>query len=95
MLVRTRQGPARAGELTRRSPLNQADLSLHLRKLAERGLIRRPGNQQTPYEIVDEHATVDLLRAAAEPTGARYNDSDAAALVRELRKRRFTALATR
>src|SRR5437016_1604455 len=84
LLELLRHGPARAGELTARSSLDQADLSLHLRKLAERGLIRRRGNQQTAYELVDEHATVELLRGAAALTAGRFNDPDAKQLARDL-----------
>jgi DNA-binding HxlR family transcriptional regulator len=92
LLELLRHGPARTGALVARTPLAQPDLSAHLRKLAERGLIGQPGNQQTPYALLDEHATVDLLRAAAEVTATRYNDPSAGALAHELRKRRHAVV---
>lgn len=89
LLELLRQGPATTSDLASRSRLSQPDLSAHLSRLTERGLIRRPGNQRTPHELVDDRATVELLRAAAGITAGRYNDAEADQLAQELARRRL------
>lgn len=81
-----RDGPLTTSQLAGAIALGQPDVSAHLGKLSERGVIRRSGRQRSPYELVQPVAITSALWGASELARLRYNDADAARLARELMK---------
>lgn len=81
-----RRGPLTTSELAVAMSLKQPDLSGHLTKLTEHGVIYRAGRQRSPHELVQPLAIVSALWGASELAQLRYNDPDAARLAREMLK---------
>lgn len=81
-----REGPLTTSELAATVSRTQPDVSGHLTKLTEHGVIHRAGRQRSPHELVQPLALVSVLWGASELAKLRYNDPDAARLAREMLK---------